>query len=130
MTEVLRDGQAKFHREANGTSAFADTCEDPGRARNLMSHMDAFNSSVADELASRIGWRGYAPFLDVGGARGNVAARLVTAHPHLPGGVFALPGLRPLFDELAGYRVSHVITADTVTRDRFVIAAKPNGRSR
>lgn len=100
LTEALRDGQAKFHREANGTAAFAETYEDQGRARNLMSHMDAFNSFVADELADRIDWSGYTSFVDIGGARGNVAARLVTAHPHLSGGVFDLPGLRPLFDEL------------------------------
>lgn len=100
LTEALRDGRAKFHQEVNGTSAFADTYEDPARARNLMSHMDAFNSFVADELAGRIDWSGYTSFVDIGGARGNVAARLVTAHPHLSGGVFDLPGLRPLFDEL------------------------------
>jgi hypothetical protein len=110
LTEALRDGHAKFHRQANGTSAFSETYQDPARARNLMSHMDAFNSFVADELASRVDWSGYASFLDVGGARGNVAAQLVTAHPHLAGGVFDLPGLRPLFEEL----MSEAGTADQV----------------
>lgn len=100
LTEALRDGRAKFHQEVNETSAFGQLYEDPDRARHLMSHMDAFNGFVADELAGRIDWSGYTSFVDIGGGRGNVAARLVAAHPHLSGGVFDLPGLSPLFDEL------------------------------
>jgi N,N-dimethyltransferase/O-methyltransferase len=62
--------------------------------------MDAHNGFTADELAREIDWSRYASFADIGGARGNVAARIALAHPHLTGEVFDLPGLAPLADEL------------------------------
>ena len=100
LTEALRDGRSKFHQSTNGPSAFGQHYEDPERARNLMAHMDAFNGIVADELAVLVDWSNHSSFVDIGGARGNVAARLALAQPHLKGGVFDLPALRPLFDEL------------------------------
>lgn len=112
LTEALRDGQAKFHQTVNGPSAFHKHYEDPERARNLMAHMDAFNAIVADELAALVDWSGYHSFVDIGGARGNVAARLALAHPDLAGAVFDLPALRPLFDE-------HMRELDTTDRVRF-----------
>src|SRR5262249_34462867 len=36
---------------------------------------------------------------DAGGARGNIAARLCTAHPHLTGAVFDLSPVQKVFDE-------------------------------
>jgi SAM-dependent methyltransferase len=110
LTEALRDGQAKFNSGADGQPVFARNYEDDQRARSLMAHMDAFNGIVADQLAALVDWTGYSSFVDVGGARGNVAARLVRAHPHLEGAVFDLPALGPLFDEL----MADLATADKV----------------
>ncbi|GAA0731208.1 hypothetical protein Drose_26470 [Dactylosporangium roseum] len=36
---------------------------------------------------------------DLGGARGNLVARLAAAHPHLWAVCFDVPPLKPLFDE-------------------------------
>ncbi|WP_328406268.1 methyltransferase (plasmid) [Streptomyces sp. NBC_00390] len=104
LTEALRDGRAKSGPQ---TPAGAVTDEQPDleTARAFMAHMDTFNSIVAPELARSVDWSRHRTFVDVGGARGNLAGLLVKAHPHLQGSVFDVPGLEPLFDEhMAGLR--------------------------
>ncbi len=97
LTQALRDGQAKS--KVAGKNAFAQTYQNLDLARRFMEHMDANNAFVADEIARVYDWSQFRSFIDLGGARGNVAAGLVLAQPHLTGGVFDLPGVRPLFDE-------------------------------
>ncbi|MFD4536101.1 methyltransferase [Kitasatospora sp. NPDC058397] len=111
LTDALRDGKAKSAVAAQGPLAYPKHYEDLDRARQVMAHMDAHNGFTADELARQLDWSRYTSFVDVGGARGNVASRIASAHPHLRGAVFDLPALRPLFDEL----VSTAGTADRVT---------------
>jgi O-methyltransferase domain/Dimerisation domain len=72
---------------------------DPVRSREGFVNMDAFNGFVADELAVTIDWSQYETVVDIGGSRGNVAGRLVTAHPHLTGKVFDMKAMVALFDE-------------------------------
>ncbi|WP_067687187.1 methyltransferase [Actinoplanes awajinensis] len=100
LTEALRDGHAKSAVAAQGSTAYPDYYRDLDKARQVMTHMDAHNGFTADELARRLDWSEYTTFTDVGGARGNVAARIARAHPHLRGSVVDLPALRPLCDEL------------------------------
>ncbi|GAA1953591.1 methyltransferase [Amycolatopsis minnesotensis] len=101
LTEALRDGHAKSEvRPEGGTKAFTEYYEDLDRARRMMTHVDAHNGFMAEELAKHIDWRDVNTFVDVGGARGNLAARIVLAHPHLTAGVVDLPALEPLFDDL------------------------------
>ncbi|MFI1913915.1 methyltransferase [Nocardia sp. NPDC020380] len=98
LTEALRDGHAKSDRSTLA-GAVQDEQRDLERARRFLSHMDTFNGFVADDLVRALDWRNYTKVLDVGGARGNIAAALVAEHPHLRAAVFDLPGVRPLFDE-------------------------------
>ncbi|WP_336159390.1 methyltransferase [Amycolatopsis sp. VC5-11] len=99
LSESLRDGHAKGDVKHQGTSAFTDFYSDLDRTRRMMAHLDAHNGFMADDLAKRLDWRDYRHFADVGGARGNVAARLVRAMPHLHGVSIDLPQLAPLFEE-------------------------------
>ncbi|MEU1752761.1 methyltransferase [Micromonospora matsumotoense] len=110
LTEALRDGHAKSAVAAQGAAAYLDHYRDLDKARQVMTHMDAHNGFTADELARQLDWFGYTTFTDVGGARGNVAARIARAHPHLRGVVVDLPALRPLFDE----RMRELGTTDRV----------------
>ena len=98
LTEALRDGKAKSAGVA-GPDAFRQTYQNPEQARRFLAHMDANNSFVAGELDKWVPWADYDSFLDLGGARGNVAAELVRRRPHLQGGVFDLPDIEPYFDE-------------------------------
>ena len=109
LAEALRDGQPKA--EAGGAGAFARLYQDPVAAKNFLVHMDANNAVVAPQLAEHVDWSGYQSFMDVGGARGNVAATLVTAHPHLTGSVFELPPIEPFCREL----VTELGVADRVS---------------
>ncbi|WP_053847767.1 methyltransferase [Streptomyces sp. NRRL B-24085] len=96
LTEALRDGEPKA---GVGTDAFATLYSDPEATRNFLVHMDANNGVVGPQLAEAVDWSAYSSFVDVGGARGNVAAQLVRRHPHLSGGVFELPAVQPFFEE-------------------------------
>ncbi|MET9297306.1 methyltransferase [Streptomyces sp. NPDC003077] len=91
---------------------FREDFQSRDNVRHLMGHMDVFNGFVAHALDGCVDWSRYATFLDVGGARGNVAAHLVRTHDHLRGGVFDLPAVRPFFDE-------HMAALGTAHRVRF-----------
>ncbi|MCK2221073.1 hypothetical protein MF672_045820 [Actinomadura sp. ATCC 31491] len=98
LTRALRDGRAASGPDTPAGAA-AGQRPDLDRARRFLAHMDALNAFVAPHLARVLDWSRHTGFLDVGGARGNVAAELVRAHPHLRGAVFDVPGVEPLFDE-------------------------------
>ncbi|MDG6101817.1 hypothetical protein Daura_37845 [Dactylosporangium aurantiacum] len=100
LADAMREGRAQSAVAAQGAKAYVNYYEDLEQARRVMTHMDAHNGFTADEIARQLDWRGYTTVTDVGGARGNVAARIVQAVPHLRGHVVDLPALRPLFDEL------------------------------
>ncbi|MGW5052776.1 methyltransferase [Actinokineospora sp. NPDC004072] len=100
LVEALRDGHGKSDVRPEGTQAFIEFYADPERARRLMQHVDAHNGFMADELVRHFDWSGSTTFTDIGGARGNLAARIALANPHLRGYVVDLPVLEPLFDEL------------------------------
>lgn len=96
LTEVLRDGKP---RGAGGPEAFTRLYADPAAARKFLSHMDSAHATIGPQLGEFVEWGRYKSFVDVGGARGSVAADLVERHPHLTGVVFELPPVGPLFDE-------------------------------
>lgn len=98
LTEALRTGEPPMEGWAS-EDPFGDLYEDPDGLRDFMASMDAQTRVLGPALAHSVGWSGYDSFLDVGGARGNLAAELVKAHPHLRGGCFDLPQVEPLFDE-------------------------------
>ncbi|MGX9886897.1 demethylpremithracinone o-methyltransferase [Streptomyces sp. NPDC002276] len=98
FSEALHDGKATSGRNITA-GAVVDEQPDLDRARRFLDHMDTFNQFVAAELSRSLDWSRWTTFVDVGGARGNLAARLVTDHPHLKGTVFDVPGIKPLFDE-------------------------------
>lgn len=96
LTDALRGGEPQA---GVGGDAFATLYSNPEATRNFLIHMDANNGMVGPQLAEAVDWSAYKSFVDVGGARGNVASHLVRKHPHLAGGVFELPAVRPFFEE-------------------------------
>lgn len=97
LTEALRGGEPQADM---GGDAFARLYADRGAARDFLVHMDANNAQVAMQITELMSWSERGSFVDVGGARGNVAAHLVKRWPKLRGGVFELPAVEPFFDEL------------------------------
>ncbi|WP_030997641.1 demethylpremithracinone o-methyltransferase [Streptomyces sp. NRRL F-5630] len=112
FADALRDGKATSGRNITA-GAVVEEQPDLDRARRFLDHMDTFNQFVAAQLSHVLDWSRWTTFVDVGGARGNVAARLVLDHPNLKGSVFDVPGVEPLFDE-------HMAARGTTDRVGFV----------
>ncbi|MGV4924078.1 methyltransferase [Streptomyces sp. BHT-5-2] len=108
LTDTLRTGDPQIPEDSN---FFEGLYRRPDAARKFMDAMDAFNADIAATLDELADWESYATLTDVGGARGDLAARLVTAYPQLSAVCMDLPGVRALFDE----RVREAGVADRVT---------------
>nr|WCI13850.1 LaxM1 [Streptomyces setonensis] len=110
LTEALRDGEPKAEG-ATGPDAFERLYRNRDAARRFLAHMDSAHALVGPQLAEVVDWSRYTSFVDVGGARGHIAAAVASAHPHLHGGVFELPAVEPLFDE----HMQQLGTAEKIT---------------
>lgn len=103
LTGLLRTGSARG-QDADGEVPFTRIFHDPGRLRQFLSAMDAFSGAIAPGVSALIDWSACTTFADIGGGRGNLAAHVAAAHPHLRGTVLDRPAMRPFFEELAAER--------------------------
>ncbi|MEU7025031.1 methyltransferase [Streptomyces sp. NPDC046203] len=101
LTEALRSG-APQHLDPDKGGFVGDEHRDPGKMKRFLAGLDAYSDRMGAELARRVDWSGHGSFTDLGGARGNLAAVLVQAHPHLRATCFDLERTRPLFTEHVG----------------------------
>lgn len=95
LDETLRTGLPRNRAAVEG-NPYEALYQDPETTDSFLDSMDMFNTPVAMRLAD-LDWSGYQSFVDVGGARGNLARHLVARNPHLTGVVFDLPQLAPAF---------------------------------
>lgn len=95
LSNLLRTGEPGFKGAANFEMLYAE----PSRVEQFMSAMDGAAAAVGAALSQTFDWSAYRSFVDVGGARGNLAADIVRAHPHLAGITFDLPQVEPAFQE-------------------------------
>jgi hypothetical protein len=111
LTDALRTGRP--HNEVNGNEdLFAALYEDPAQLRRFLRAMEGGARLMGPALAARFPWGEHRSFVDVGGAKGDLAVHLARAHEHLVGGSFDLPPVGSLFDE-------HVAGAGLDERLRF-----------
>ncbi len=89
LSEALRTGRPQV--ATAGSGSFERMLGDPGQLAQYLGMMDSVSGLLAPRLAEAFDWQNHAEIVDVGGARGNLAARLVRAHPHLSAWVFDLP---------------------------------------
>ncbi|MER7208124.1 methyltransferase [Streptosporangium sp. NPDC000239] len=95
LAEALRTGAPQNRAALEGNPY--DTLYEDGEVTNFfLESMDMFNTPLSRRMGE-LDWSGYGSFVDVGGARGNLAHHLVSAHPRLRGTVFDLPQLEPAF---------------------------------
>jgi hypothetical protein len=78
---------------------YANLGEDRQRLAQFLKAMDGLSRQAAKVIAERYPWEQSQSFIDLGGARGAAAVELARAHPHLHGGCFELPAVRPYFEE-------------------------------
>jgi len=98
LGEGLRTGEPQ-NGARNVSSMFTEQHRDLAAWRAYYGGMDALNGPSGAALAHAFDWSGVKRVTDVGGARGNVSAHLVTARPHLRATVFDLPSVREVFTE-------------------------------
>lgn len=99
LGEALRTG------EQQSGSDFLAMIGDAKLLGQFADMMDALTRVLGPQLVEAYdGWGDYRSVLDVGGCRGQLAAQVVGARPHLAGHVFDLPQMEPLFDKLAAER--------------------------
>lgn len=98
LTEALRSGEAQ-HLDPDKGGFVGDRHKDPAKMKRFLAGLDAYSDRMGAELAARVDWSRYSSLTDLGGARGNLSAVLVRAHPHLRATCFDLERTRPLFTE-------------------------------
>ncbi|NEC87970.1 methyltransferase [Streptomyces sp. SID12501] len=98
LTEALTTG-APQHLDPDKGGFVGDKHQDPGKMKRFFAGLDAYSDRMGIEIAGAIDWSRHTSFVDLGGARGNLASVLIKEHPHLRAGVFDLERTRPLFTE-------------------------------
>ncbi|MFI1169773.1 methyltransferase [Streptomyces sp. NPDC020801] len=93
LADALRTGRPQEE------SAFDSMIGDAAKQRHFLGMMDALNDLLGPELAQGFDFAPHGSVADIGGARGNLLAHVLRAHPHLDGYVFDLPQVEPFFDE-------------------------------
>jgi hypothetical protein len=97
LTEALKTGRRQSENKEEG-DLFAALYADPERLRGFLAAMSGVSAGAANAIAAKFPWSDYTSFIDVGAAQGMVPVTLARAHPHLTGGGFDLPQVRPIFD--------------------------------
>lgn len=97
LSESLRTGEPR-NTAARAGNPYYSLYEDREVTHSFLESMDMFNTPLSRRV-SDLDWEKHQSFVDVGGARGNLAHHLVTTHPHLTGTVFDLPQLEQPFTE-------------------------------
>ncbi|MFI5782589.1 methyltransferase [Nocardia sp. NPDC051570] len=114
LTTALRTGQAQAPIPPDDSDHLfrVNVHTQADRVRRFMTAMDSHSTAMARELARLLPWDEFTSFADIGGCRGNLAAHLVLAQPHLKGVCFDRAQSEPFFDE-------HVAALGTVGRVTF-----------
>jgi SAM-dependent methyltransferase len=97
LGEALRTGVPQV--PSAGEGEFERMLSNPAQRAQYLRMMDSVSGQLAPRLAEAVDWTGFHTLVDVGGARGNLAAHVVRAHPHLTATVFDLPVMAESFDE-------------------------------
>lgn len=100
LGEALRTGKVQNEaKEPGSDDTFGSIYADPAVMRGFLRSMTGLSRPVALALAATFPWQNYQTILDVGTAQGDCAVQIAQVHPHLTGGGFDLPAVRPSFEE-------------------------------
>jgi hypothetical protein len=97
LTDALKTGQRQSEKKEED-DLFAALYADPERLRGFLSAMSGISAGAAKAIGEKFPWKDYSSFVDVGAAQGMVPVTLAQLHPHLEGGGFDLPEVRPVFE--------------------------------
>jgi SAM-dependent methyltransferase len=96
LTEALRSGRPQSGARAEGD--YMAYYSDADTTDNVIKGMTGGTVLAARALVQKFPWRDYQTIVDIGTAQGCLPVQIAAAHPHLVGGGFDLPPLRPYFE--------------------------------
>ena len=103
LTEGLRTGKAQ-NEAKTGEDFFGTLYADPRRLEGFLKAMTGLSIGSARVIATKVPWKRYRTFVDVGCAQGGVAVEIASAHKHLTGIGMDLPVVQPVFEAYAKSR--------------------------
>jgi hypothetical protein len=103
LTQALRTGMPQ-NESRHGGNIFEALYSDENRLRTFLHAMSGVSLGAARAIARQFPWQNYRSFIDIGAAQGALPVQVALAHPHLSGGGFDLPPVRPVFED---YVASH-----------------------
>jgi hypothetical protein len=107
LTDALRSGELQNEGKGGGDDFFAAMYATPEKLRNFLRAMSGLSVGPALAIAEKFDWKGYATFMDLGTAQGELPVIVAQAHSHLRGIGFDLPLVRPVFEDfVAGHGLS------------------------
>ena len=107
LTDALRTGERQNEAKGGGGDGIAALYATPEKLRGFLRAMSGLSIGPARAIAEKFDWKGYATFMDLGTAQGELPVILAQAHPHLSGIGFDLPMVRPVFEDfVAGHGLS------------------------
>src|SRR5271166_3074537 len=99
LTEALKTGEPQNEGKGGGGDSFAALYATPEKLRDFLRAMSGLSVGPALAIAQKFDWKGYATFMDLGTAQGELPVIVARAHPHLRGIGFDLPMVRPVFED-------------------------------
>jgi hypothetical protein len=96
LSEALRTGRSQS--ESRDTGYFNTLYADQKTLEIFARGMTGGTLPAARALAEKFPWHEYRTVVDVGTAQGCLPVQIAAAHPHLTGGGFDLPPIRPVFE--------------------------------
>lgn len=98
LPEALRTGLPQNEAKV-GEDFFAALYQEPPRLEQFLHAMTGISLGSAHAIAEQFPWDQHATILDIGTAEGCLPVTLALRHPHLTGGGFDLPAVRPVFEK-------------------------------
>ena len=98
LPEALHTGQPQNEVKRGEPTLFEALYSDPHRLEGFLAAMTGFSLGAAHTMAAKFPWDRYKAVIDVGCAQGCVPVALAQHHPHLTGGGFDLPPVKPVFE--------------------------------
>jgi len=96
LTAALKTG--KPQSIASAGNYFSDLYSDPAMVETYTEGMTSSARLVAPAIVTKFPWRRYRTVIDIGCSQGGLPIEIARAHPHLRGGGFDLPPVRPRFE--------------------------------
>jgi O-methyltransferase domain/Dimerisation domain len=96
LTPALQTGDPQSGARATGD--YPALYANQAALETLVKGMTGGTLSAAKALAAKFHWQDYKTLVDVGTAQGCLPVQIAHAHPHIIGGGFDLPPVKPLFE--------------------------------